>query len=192
MRAPRSRDARPSSRGGSSARIWPLRIRKTPVSCRQFGPAAADAVTAENGGAEPRQPDARMRQREQRTLFEPELPVERLVGIADARRDRRAPYCSNQRVGLFRRRHVHERDLRSRRLDGRTVARDVGQRFAAEGSAEVAEEDQQHGPVGLHRAQRLRQRAVPAGEGICADDCQFSVSSYQFKGPLSATPATVL
>jgi hypothetical protein len=40
---------------------------------------------------------------------------------------------------------VHERDLRSRRLDGRAMRRDVGQRFAAEGSTEMAQEDQQNG-----------------------------------------------
>jgi len=36
---------------------------------------------------------------------------------------------------------VHERNLRSRRVDGCPRLRDVGQRLATEGSTEVAEED---------------------------------------------------
>jgi hypothetical protein len=51
---------------------------------------------------------------------------------------------------------VHERDLRSSRLDGRAIARDVGQRLATERSAEMTQEDQEDGAVRLHRAKRLR------------------------------------
>jgi hypothetical protein len=98
----------------------------------------------------------------ERTLVESELPVERLVGIADAD-DIANRVLLEPAIGFFRRRHVHERDLRSRRLDGRTITRDVGQRFAAEGSTEMAQEDHEHRAVRLHGAKWLRQRAVVAG-----------------------------
>jgi hypothetical protein len=51
---------------------------------------------------------------------------------------------------------VHERNLRSGRLDGRAMCRDVGQRLAAERSAEVAQEDQQHRRLLLQRLERRR------------------------------------
>lgn len=132
---------------------------------RQLPPVragSADAAAVEDGGPEPPNPHPRMGELEQRTLVESKLPVERLVGIADAdevaNRVLRKPA-----IGVFRRRHVHERDLRSRRLDGRTITSDVGQRFAAEGSTEMAQEDQEHRSVRLHRAKWLRQRTVVAG-----------------------------
>jgi len=58
---------------------------------------------------------------------------------------------------------VHERHLRSGRDDGRAVVGDVGQRFATERSAEVAQEDQQDGHPLLQIVERRRQRPLPAG-----------------------------
>lgn len=132
---------------------------------RQLPPVragGADAAAVEDGGPEPLNPHARVGELEQRTLVESELPVQRPVGIADTDEiANRIPL--EPAIGLFRRRHVHERDLRSPRLDGRTITSDVGQRFAAEGSTEMAQEDQQHRSVRLHRAKWLRQRTVVAG-----------------------------
>jgi hypothetical protein len=122
----------------------------------------ADAAPVEDGGPEPPNPYARVDELEERTLVESELPVERLIGIADTDEIGNRVLLEPA-IGFFRRRHVHERDLRSRRLDGRTITSDVGQRFAAEGSTEMAQEDQQHRSVRLHRAKWLRQRAVVAG-----------------------------
>jgi hypothetical protein len=56
---------------------------------------------------------------------------------------------------------VHERDLRSRRLDDRAMLRDVGQRFAAEGSTEVTQENQQDRRPLLQRVEFRRQRPAP-------------------------------
>jgi hypothetical protein len=51
---------------------------------------------------------------------------------------------------------VHERDLRSGRVDGRAMGRNVGQRLAAERSAEVAQKDEQHRDLALKRLQPPR------------------------------------
>ena len=151
---------------------------------------AADAATPEDGGAEPRQPHARMRELEERALFEPELPVEGLVGIADAN-DIADPVLLEPGIGVFRRRHVHERNLRSRRLDGRSITGDVGQRFAAERSAEVAQEDEEHRPVRLQGTQRLGQGAVIAGEGHESYKLQVQSSKWRFNSKLRRRPHPV-
>jgi hypothetical protein len=43
---------------------------------------------------------------------------------------------------------MHERQLRSIRRDGRALLTRISQRFAAKGSAQVAQEDEQQGPRG--------------------------------------------
>jgi len=47
---------------------------------------------------------------------------------------------------------VHERDLRSSRRERRALTRDGGQRFAAEGSSEVTQEDEEQRRPLLHLA----------------------------------------
>jgi hypothetical protein len=56
---------------------------------------------------------------------------------------------------------VHERHLRSGRVDGRAMGRDVGQRLAAERSAEVAQKDQKHRRPALQFIERSRQLPTP-------------------------------
>jgi hypothetical protein len=50
---------------------------------------------------------------------------------------------------------VHERNLRSGLFDGRSLSRDVGQRFATERSTKVPEKDHQHRRTLGERVQRL-------------------------------------
>jgi len=56
---------------------------------------------------------------------------------------------------------VHERHLRSGRVDGRAFARDVGQRLAAERSPEMAQKDEEHRCPALQFIERRRQGSVP-------------------------------
>ena len=76
-------------------------------------------------------------------------------------------------VGLVRRGRVHERQLRSGRLDGRSRLCDIGQRLATEGSTKRSQEHDQ-GRAGLRDAGEGRRRGVSDGSG----HHHFSVSTH--------------
>lgn len=96
--------------------------------------------------SEPASPHARMRERPERSLAQIERSIQVVIRIAEPRHIGEA-VAGKPRVGFLRRLHVHERDLRSRRGEGGANARHVLNRFATERSAEVAEKDQEQGPL---------------------------------------------
>jgi hypothetical protein len=71
---------------------------------------------------------------------------------------------------------VHERHLRSSRSDGRTIARDVGQRFATERSPEVPQKNQEQWRLIGHAAERLWQRHAVV-TALCAHASSLRASS---------------
>ena len=93
-------------------------------------------VSGEECGAKPRPPYSRMHELSSRSLVQPELPIQSFVGIAHPR-DVGDAVLIEPAIGFFRRRHVHERDLRSPRFDGGALAGDVSQRFATKRSPEM-------------------------------------------------------
>ena len=113
------------------------------------GTSSAYTMAREERRAQPRPPDAWMHQSGNRCVVQAELSVQRLVRIADAD-DVGHAVLREPSIGFFRRRHVHERNLRPGRFDSRPSPRDVGQGFATERSPEMPEKDQEQRRVVRH------------------------------------------
>ena len=92
---------------------------------------------------QPPLPDTRMCEFEQRSVLEIEGTIEMMLRIAEARNVEQ-PVLRKPSVGIRRGLHVHERNLRSSRLDGRTHPGQVRHRLTAEHSPEMPQEHEQH------------------------------------------------
>src|SRR5262245_2790806 len=103
-------------------------------------PRRADSIALENRGAKPGPPDARMRELSERRLLETKFAIDHFLRIADTD-DVGNLVVLEPMIRFLWWRHVDERQLRSGGFDGDPVTRQGRQRFPAEGSTEVAEED---------------------------------------------------
>lgn len=139
------------------------------------GTPEADPVAAENRCVQPRPPDTRVRELGHRRLLEPKRAIQRFLGIAQMH-DVSNAVVIEPVIRIFGRRHVNERNLRSCRIDGRTIACDIGQRFATERSPEVPEEDHEQGRALGQALERLWQGHA-AVTALCAQASSLRASS---------------
>jgi hypothetical protein len=104
-------------------------------------------------------PDPRVEQLNRPGGLEAERLVMQEPRVADPR-NRGQPSPRKPGVGFAGSGAVHERHRRSGRVDGRAMSRDVGQRFATEGSTEVAKKDNQDRPIACQRLEHGVRRIV--------------------------------
>jgi len=117
----------------------------------------ADAVFVEDAGGEAAKPDARAEELRERAAFELEGVVESLCGIGDAWEVLEAVACEEAlgfavggglligRGVVWRAGHVDEAGCDAAFGEGVAVSGDVAGGFAAEGAAEVSEEEEEDG-----------------------------------------------
>jgi hypothetical protein len=104
-------------------------------------------------------PEPRVQELNRPSRLEAERLVMQEARVADPG-DRVQPSPRKPGVGFPGSGAVHERHRRSGRVDGRAMSRDIGQRLATEGSAEVAKKDDQGRPIARQGLERGAWRVV--------------------------------